>query len=136
MKIKVGVIFGGESVEHEVSIISALQAISKKKKKKYDVVPIYMTAMFVAVSGIFSQDRSYIQYNNSNKILAALSVSTAFSEGKIYTYVEYTKPDSTPGRAPEDPEQKPDEAIVGGPFTDITDEPEVTKIRLKKKTTK
>ena len=27
MKIKVGVIFGGETVEHEVSIISALQAI-------------------------------------------------------------------------------------------------------------
>ena len=26
MKIKVGVIFGGETVEHEVSIISALQA--------------------------------------------------------------------------------------------------------------
>ena len=29
MKIKVGVIFGGESVEHEVSIISAIQAINK-----------------------------------------------------------------------------------------------------------
>ena len=27
MKIKVGVIFGGNTVEHEVSIISALQAI-------------------------------------------------------------------------------------------------------------
>ena len=26
MKIKVGVLFGGKSVEHEVSIISALQA--------------------------------------------------------------------------------------------------------------
>ena len=29
MKIKVGVIYGGESVEHEVSIISAMQAMNK-----------------------------------------------------------------------------------------------------------
>ena len=42
MKIKVGVIFGGESVEHEVSIISALQAIDNIDKEKYDVVPIYI----------------------------------------------------------------------------------------------
>lgn len=43
MKIRVGVIFGGESVEHEVSIISALQAISNIDKNKYDVVPIYIS---------------------------------------------------------------------------------------------
>jgi len=43
MKIRVGVIFGGESVEHEVSIISALQAISNIDKEKYDVVPIYIS---------------------------------------------------------------------------------------------
>ena len=42
MKIKVGVIFGGKSVEHEVSIISALQAIDNIDKNKYDVVPIYI----------------------------------------------------------------------------------------------
>ena len=42
MKIKVGVIFGGESVEHEVSVISALQAIENIDKNKYDVVPIYI----------------------------------------------------------------------------------------------
>lgn len=43
MKIKVGVIFGGESVEHEVSIISAMQAINKLDMEKYEVVPIYIT---------------------------------------------------------------------------------------------
>ena len=31
MKIKVGVIFGGKSVEHEVSIISGIQAINNIK---------------------------------------------------------------------------------------------------------
>ena len=43
MKIKVGVIFGGETVEHEVSIISALQAIKNLNKDKYEVVPIYIS---------------------------------------------------------------------------------------------
>ncbi len=43
MKIKVGVIFGGESVEHEVSIISAIQAMNKMDLEKYEVVPIYIT---------------------------------------------------------------------------------------------
>ena len=42
MKIKVGVIFGGETVEHEVSIISALQAIENMNQDKYEIVPIYI----------------------------------------------------------------------------------------------
>ena len=41
--IKVGVMFGGESVEHEVSIISAVQAMQNIDKEKYEVVPIYIT---------------------------------------------------------------------------------------------
>ena len=40
--IKVGVIFGGETVEHEVSIITAVQAMSFMDKKKYEIVPIYI----------------------------------------------------------------------------------------------
>ena len=42
MKIKVGVFFGGKSVEHEVSIITAIQAIENINKEKYDVIPIYI----------------------------------------------------------------------------------------------
>ncbi len=42
MKLRLGVIFGGESVEHEVAVISALQAINNIDKEKYDVVPIYI----------------------------------------------------------------------------------------------
>ena len=43
MRIKVGVIFGGETVEHEVSIISAMQAMNKLDQEKYDIIPIYIT---------------------------------------------------------------------------------------------
>ena len=42
MKIKLGVFFGGNSVEHEVSIITAIQAIENLDKEKYDVIPIYI----------------------------------------------------------------------------------------------
>lgn len=35
--------FGGKSVEHEISIISAIQAIGHLNKEKYDVIPIYIT---------------------------------------------------------------------------------------------
>lgn len=40
--LRVGVIFGGESVEHEVSIITAVQAMSYLDSKKYQVIPIYI----------------------------------------------------------------------------------------------
>lgn len=43
MKISVGVLFGGNSVEHEVSVISASQAMHALDSEKYSVVPIYIT---------------------------------------------------------------------------------------------
>jgi len=39
---KVGVIFGGQSVEHEVSVITGMQVIENIDKSKYEVVPIYI----------------------------------------------------------------------------------------------
>ena len=42
MKIKLGVMYGGVSVEHEVSIISAVQAMHAINKDKYEIIPIYM----------------------------------------------------------------------------------------------
>lgn len=43
MKIKVGVIYGGETVEHEVSIISAIQAMNNLDEEKYEIIPIYIS---------------------------------------------------------------------------------------------
>ncbi len=42
MKLNVGVFFGGETVEHEVSIISAHQAMNALDKEKYNVIPVYV----------------------------------------------------------------------------------------------
>ena len=37
MKLKIGVIFGGRTVEHEISIITANQAITNMNKEKYEI---------------------------------------------------------------------------------------------------
>ena len=54
--IKVGVIFGGESVEHEVSIISAIQAMNNLNKEKYQAVPIYIAKNREMYTGAFLKD--------------------------------------------------------------------------------
>ncbi len=43
MKTNIAVFFGCRSVEHEVSIISAVQAMNSIDRDKYDVTPIYVT---------------------------------------------------------------------------------------------
>ncbi len=43
MKTTVAVLFGCASVEHEVSIISAVQAMKSINRNKYNVVPIYIS---------------------------------------------------------------------------------------------
>ena len=42
MKLNTAVFFGGESVEHEVSIISAHQAIAAMDPDRYNVIPVYV----------------------------------------------------------------------------------------------
>ena len=42
MRLNIGVIFGGKSVEHEISIISAIEAMGYADENKYKIVPIYI----------------------------------------------------------------------------------------------
>ncbi|MDR3207794.1 MAG: D-alanine--D-alanine ligase [Oscillospiraceae bacterium] len=51
MKIQVGVFFGGKSVEHEVSVITGLQAFAALDREKYDPVPIYITKQGLLYTG-------------------------------------------------------------------------------------
>ena len=43
MKTRIGVIFGGRSTEHEISVISASQAMHAINRDRFDVTPIYIT---------------------------------------------------------------------------------------------
>lgn len=51
MKLNIGVIFGGKSVEHEISVITALQVMDNIDKEKYEVIPIYITKDLVWYTG-------------------------------------------------------------------------------------
>ena len=42
-KLKLGVIFGGKSSEHDVSIVSGTSVIRNLNKEKYDITPIYIS---------------------------------------------------------------------------------------------
>ena len=54
-KIKLGIIFGGMSTEHDVSIVSGTSVISNLNKDKYEVFPIYI-----------SQDGEWYTYEATN----------------------------------------------------------------------
>ena len=69
MKIKLGVIFGGESVEHEISIITAIQAMNNLDSDKYDIIPIYI-----------SKDKIWY----TGKMLMEIDVYKDFNELKRY----------------------------------------------------
>ncbi len=51
MKTNVAVFFGGRSVEHEISVISANQAMHAINRDKYNVIPVYITKQGRWVTG-------------------------------------------------------------------------------------
>lgn len=95
MKIKVGVLFGGKSVEHEISIISAIQAIGHLNKEKYDVIPIYITKGNEFYIG---EDIGNVKaYTNLKELLAkSQRVIMVYDEGKTkllkYPQKMFSKP--------------------------------------------
>ena len=51
MKLSIGVIFGGRSLEHDLSVLTAIQAMDNIDKERYEVVPIYITKDLTFYSG-------------------------------------------------------------------------------------
>jgi len=43
MKTRIAMMFGGKTVEHEVSVISGIQALKAMDTDKYEVIPVYLT---------------------------------------------------------------------------------------------
>lgn len=105
MKIKIGVFFGGNSVEHEVSIITALQAIENINRSKYDIIPIYITKENKMYCGNFIGDIT--QYKNIENLLhissqvtlaqrnnkvVLLKCNKKFYESSVYDYIDIAFP--------------------------------------------
>lgn len=82
MKINLAVLFGGRSVEHEVSVISAVQAMASMNKDKYNIIPVYMTKE----SEFFTSEKLF-DINSYKDIPALLKECTECvfvrSEGKV-----------------------------------------------------
>ena len=105
MKIKLGVFFGGKSVEHEVSIITALQAIENMDKEKYDIVPIYIAKDNKMYCGDLMDDiKQYTHIDNllnvstqvtlaqrDNKVVL-LRTNKKFYENELYDYIDVAFP--------------------------------------------
>jgi D-alanine-D-alanine ligase len=68
MKRNVGVIFGGKSVEHEVSIITGLQIAENANKNKYNIIPVYIDKDGDWYYGDKLKDiKVYSNWNNNKK---------------------------------------------------------------------
>lgn len=84
MKIKLLVLFGGKSTEHEVSIVSFAQAMENIDKNKYEIFPIY-----ISKSGDFYYHEDLYfnvkNFSNINELLnKSVNVHLVKEKNKIY----------------------------------------------------
>lgn len=105
MKIKIGLFFGGNSTEHEVSIVSALQAAEFFDKTKYDIVPIYITKdnrFFVSeftgkieeyknIKSLLEKSNQVLLVKNGKKV-DLIKYPFKFLGNKIYDYIDIAFP--------------------------------------------
>lgn len=80
-KLKLGVIFGGMSTEHDVSIVSGTSVIKNLDKEKYEVYPIYI-----------NQKGEWYEYTKPTKDIEVLQVGDDITEIKpIQNPIKYLK---------------------------------------------
>ena len=105
MKIKVGVLFGGKTVEHEISIISAIQAMGYLDRNKYDVIPIYITKnnefyvgeevgkieSYTDIASLIKNSQRVIMVRDDNKVNLIKYPQKMFSKG-VVDYIDIAFP--------------------------------------------
>ena len=78
--IKLGIFFGGKSVEHEISVITMSQAISSIDTTKYELVPIYISKQGVMYTGDDLLD--LYQYKDIDVLLKRSYKVSVVNDGK------------------------------------------------------
>lgn len=105
MKAKIAVFFGGNSVEHEVSIITALQAMENIDRSKYDVLPVYVTKenkMYVGekianivnykdTKALIDASTQVVPTNLGNKV-ALIRCEKKLFKAPVYDYIDIAFP--------------------------------------------
>lgn len=87
MKIKIGVIFGGRSVEHEISIITANQAMNSINKERYEIIPIYISKKGLMYTG--EELLNLKSYRNLDSLLKKLTQITIVNDGEKINIVRF-----------------------------------------------
>ncbi len=79
MKQNIAVIFGGVSCEHDISIISAVQAMKNIDVNYYNIIPIYITKSGAMLTGkkLLNID-SFSNFNNSKTRLVSFCVGSNY----------------------------------------------------------
>lgn len=87
MKIKIGIIFGGKSVEHEISIITANQAMTNIDLEKYEMVPIYISKKGLMYTGEKLLDLK--NFRDLEGLLQDLTQITLVNDGKNINLIRF-----------------------------------------------
>lgn len=87
MKIKIGVIFGGRSVEHEISIITANQAINSINKEKYEIIPIYISKKGLMYTG--EELLKLESFRDLDNLLKKLTQITIVNDGQNINIIRF-----------------------------------------------
>ncbi len=87
MKIKLGIFFGGKSVEHEIAVITANQAYSSIDKEKYEIIPIYISKNGVLYTGehLFELEK----YRDMKTLIESCIPVTLVNDGKEVKIVRF-----------------------------------------------
>jgi D-alanine-D-alanine ligase len=86
-KLRVGILFGGRSGEHEVSLLSAASVVNAIDKKKYDVVPIGIT-----------KEGHWLTAEHAERLLKG-EAPTREPDSSREKHLRAGDPESTPGAA-------------------------------------
>lgn len=87
MRIKVGIIFGGRSVEHEISVITANQAINAINQEKYEVIPLY-----ISKSGLMYTGEKLLKlenYKDLNKLVKDCTQVSLINDGNKVNIIRF-----------------------------------------------
>ncbi len=85
MKINVGVIFGGRSVENEISVITAAQTMAAMNVEKYNIVPIYISKEGHWYTG--DKLRSTDNYRDMKSLLSSVAevyLRPVYGDNRLY----------------------------------------------------
>ena len=87
MKPTIAVVFGGESVEHDISIITGVQTINAINKQKYNVIPLYIDKVgrWLTSSNFFSVEN----FLDKNIIKKAKEISFVLNDKHIFLKTKF-----------------------------------------------